>query len=71
MSVRDAARKYVDGGDVKPGMLNSVERAFRAYDPCLACATHSLTGETPLRINIYDAQHTKIRELSQNLGGTP
>jgi len=71
MSVRDAARKYVDGGDVKPGMLNSVERAFRAYDPCLACATHSLTGETPLKINIYDANHTKIEELSQNLGGKP
>lgn len=71
MSVRDAARKYVDGGDVKPGMLNSVERAFRAYDPCLACATHSLTGETPLKINIYDADRNKIEELSQSLGGQP
>jgi len=71
MSVRDAARKYVDGGDVKPGMLNSVERAFRAYDPCLACATHSLTGETPLRVNIYDADMNKLHTVSQNLGGGP
>jgi F420-non-reducing hydrogenase large subunit len=31
-----------------------VEMAFRAYDPCMACATHSLPGETPLQIDIYD-----------------
>lgn len=71
MSIRDAAKKYVDGGHVKPGMLNSVERAFRAYDPCLACATHSLPGETPLRITIYDADMKKIGEVSQSLGGKP
>jgi len=68
MSVRDAAEKYVDGGDIQEGMLNSVERAFRAYDPCLACATHSAMGETPLKINIYDSKGEKYEEVTQGLG---
>ncbi len=68
MSVTDAARKYVDGGDVKPGMLNSVERAFRAYDPCLACATHSAMGETPLEVTIYDSKNCKYKKVTQGLG---
>ena len=69
MSVRDAAKKYVDGGDVQEGMLNSVERAFRAYDPCLACATHSAMGDTPMKVNIYDSKGEKYKEVSQGLGG--
>lgn len=69
MSVRDAAKKYVDGGDVQGGMLNSVERAFRAYDPCLACATHSAMGDTPMKVNIYDSKGEKYKEVSQGLGG--
>ncbi|MBS3782464.1 MAG: Ni/Fe hydrogenase subunit alpha [Candidatus Thermoplasmatota archaeon] len=67
MSVRDAAKKYVDGGDIQDGMLNSVERAFRAYDPCLACATHSAMGETPLKVNIYDIDGDKLKEVTQGI----
>ncbi len=69
MSVRDAAKKYIDGGNIQEGMLNSVERAFRAYDPCLACATHSAMGETPLKVNIYDSTGYKYKEVTQGLGG--
>ncbi len=68
MSVRDTAKKYIDGGDIQEGMLNSVERSFRAYDPCLACATHSAMGETPMKINIYDSKGNKFEELTQGLG---
>ncbi len=68
MSVRDAAKKHIDGGDIQEGMLNSVERSFRAYDPCLACATHSAMGETPLKVNIYDSKGRKYKEASQGLG---
>ncbi len=67
MSVGDAARKYIDGGNIEEGMLNSVERAFRAYDPCLACATHSAMGDTPLKVNLYDDEGKKVNELSQGL----
>ena len=40
MSVEQAARAVIQGGNVSGGKLNIVEMAFRAYDPCLACATH-------------------------------
>ncbi|MBS3816606.1 MAG: Ni/Fe hydrogenase subunit alpha [Candidatus Thermoplasmatota archaeon] len=68
MSVRDAAKKYIDGGDIQEGMLNKVERAFRAYDPCLACATHSAMGDTPLKVNIYDSEGEKYKEVQQGIG---
>lgn len=68
MSIRDAAKKYVDAGNIQPGMLNSVERAFRAYDPCLACATHSAMGDTPLKIDMYDDEGKIYKELSQGMG---
>lgn len=56
-SIRDAAKAFIKGGQVKEGLLNRVEMAFRAYDPCLACATHALPGRIPLRINIRDKDH--------------
>ena len=68
MSIRDAARKYVHGGDITPGMLNNVERAFRAYDPCFACATHSVMGETPLKVTLYDSKKKEYAAMSQGLG---
>ena len=47
------------------GLLNKVEMAFRAYDPCLGCATHSLPGHTPLKVRIYAPDKTLLQELVQ------
>ncbi len=55
MSVRRAAEKFIRKGKVEQGLLNRVEMAFRLYDPCLSCATHSLPGETPLIVTIRGA----------------
>ena len=44
MSVERAAKGLIKGGKVTEGLLNKIEMAFRAYDPCLGCATHSLPG---------------------------
>jgi F420-non-reducing hydrogenase large subunit len=55
MSVRDAARGLIKGGNVDQGLLNMVEMAFKAYDPCFGCSTHSLPGQAPLKVNVYDA----------------
>jgi F420-non-reducing hydrogenase large subunit len=63
MAVRDAARKVIKGPDVSEGALNSIEMAFRVYDPCLACATHSLPGEMPLVVDVRDARGELIRRL--------
>lgn len=65
MSVEKAAQGLIKGGEVSEGLLNMVEMAFRAYDPCFACATHSLPGETPLEINIYDKNGKLLRTLQQ------
>jgi F420-non-reducing hydrogenase large subunit len=48
MSIDKAAKGVIRDGKVDDGLLNMVEMAFRAYDPCFGCATHSLPGEMPL-----------------------
>jgi F420-non-reducing hydrogenase large subunit len=40
-----------------------IEMAFRAYDPCNACATHTLPGQVPLVIRLFDSSHTQVGEL--------
>ena len=63
LSVTKAAREFIKGGNVKEGLLNRVEMAFRAYDPCLSCATHALPGQIPLVVNIRDSGGRVIRTL--------
>jgi F420-non-reducing hydrogenase large subunit len=53
MTVEKAAKSLIRNGEVNDGLLNMVEMGFRAYDPCYACATHSLPGGMPLELNIY------------------
>jgi len=66
LSVKKAAEGFVKGPEVKEGLLNMVEMAFRAYDPCLACATHALPGGMPLRVNIRDKNGAIIRTLRRD-----
>lgn len=63
MSVAKAAKSLIKNGEVSDGLLNMVEMAFRAYDPCLACATHSLPGETPLEVSILNNSGDILRIL--------
>jgi F420-non-reducing hydrogenase large subunit len=63
MSVDKAAKGLIHGGIVNDGLLNMIEMAFRAYDPCNACATHSLPGEMPMTVNIRDGSGNLIQEL--------
>ena len=53
-SVRAVARTYFDGREISEGLLNHIEVAIRAYDPCLSCATHAL-GSMPLQVAVIDA----------------
>ncbi len=63
MSVRDAAKSLIHGGKVSEGILNMVEMAFRAYDPCIACATHFAIGQMPLEVKIYDCDRKLLKTL--------
>ena len=66
MSIRDAARGLIKGGEVNDGLLNRVEMAFRAYDPCFGCSTHSLPGSMPLTVEIYDSGLDLLKRLVRN-----
>jgi len=65
MSIRDAAKALIHNGKVSDGLLNRVEMAFRAYDPCFACATHFAIGEMPLEVKIYDHNRELLRVLKR------
>ena len=66
MSINKAARSLIKGGTVvSEGMLNMVEMAFRAYDPCFGCATHSLPGRMPLEVTIRDNTGKAVEVLKQ------
>lgn len=56
MSIKKAAQSVIKRGEeITDGALNRIEMAFRAYDPCFGCATHSLPGEMPLEVILHDA----------------
>jgi len=65
MSIRDAAKGLIHGGKVDQGLLNMVEMAFRAYDPCFACATHYAVGQMPLTVNIYNSRKKLVKTLQR------
>jgi F420-non-reducing hydrogenase large subunit len=68
MSVKKAAQGVIrKGKKLTEGALNMVEMAFRAYDPCFGCATHSLPGQMPLEVTIRGPQGEVIEKLSQYL----
>jgi len=59
-SVNSVAHSWMDGKlEITEPMMNAVEVAIRAYDPCLSCATHAL-GKMPLEISLYDADNVLI-----------
>jgi F420-non-reducing hydrogenase large subunit len=67
MSIKKAAQSLIHKGTVvTEGMLNMVEMAFRAYDPCFGCATHSLPGQMPLEVTIRASDGSTIEVLKQN-----
>ncbi|MBA7684783.1 NAD-reducing hydrogenase HoxS subunit beta [subsurface metagenome] len=65
MSVEKAAKSLIKDGEVPDGILNMIEMAFRAYDPCMACATHSLPGKMPLEVNVYDSKGDLVKKLKR------
>lgn len=66
MSIEKAASSLIKNAEVSDGLLNMVEMAFRAYDPCLACATHSLPGQMPMLIDIYDREHKLLKTVRRD-----
>jgi len=64
MSVKQAAKSLIRDGKYDQGILNRVEMAIRAYDPCLSCATHKFDGTLAVKIDIYDSQGRLVDSLA-------
>lgn len=68
MSVKKAAQGLIKNGTViDDGLLNTIEMAFRNYDPCMSCATHSLPGQMPLELIIRDKEGQELERVSQHI----
>jgi F420-non-reducing hydrogenase large subunit len=63
MSVDKAAKGCLSGKEIDDGLLNLVEMAFRAYDPCLGCATHALPGSMPLLVTVRNRRGEIVKTL--------
>lgn len=61
-AVEEVAKQYVVGTDLTEGMLNRVEAAIRAYDPCLSCSTHAV-GMMPLMVTLYDSRGQQVDRI--------
>jgi len=66
-AIRAVAQRYLDGRTLTEGLLNHIEVAVRAFDPCLSCATHAL-GKMPLAVELADADGTVIDTLRRDGG---
>lgn len=66
LSVKKAAAGLIEPGKkVTEGVLNMIEMAFRAYDPCFGCATHALPGQMPLEVTLRDAEGKVLDRLKR------
>jgi F420-non-reducing hydrogenase large subunit len=67
MSIKKAAQGLIKKGtQVNNGILNMIEMAFRAYDPCFSCATHHIPGEMPLLVNIRNREGNVIQTIQRH-----
>ncbi len=64
-AIRAVARQYLDGRKLSEGLLNHIEVAVRAFDPCLSCATHAL-GKMPLIVELLDAGGVRLDAISRD-----
>jgi NAD-reducing hydrogenase large subunit len=62
------ANQYLEGKEITEALLNHLEVAVRAYDPCLSCATHAL-GKMPLQVELQDSSGEIINELTKGTTG--
>lgn len=67
-AIRQVALQYLDGQQLTEGLLNYIEVAIRAFDPCLSCATHAI-GKMPLEVELMDVEGGMIQRLIKDSDG--
>jgi len=66
LAIKRAAQQLIEPGkEVGQGLLNMVEMAFRLFDPCFSCATHTLPGEMPLIVEIRGPEGDLVHSVSR------
>ncbi len=63
LDVKKAASALIKNWQVSQGLLNTIEMAYRAYDPCNSCATHTLPGQSPLVVNIRKPDGSMFQQI--------
>jgi len=64
-AVDSVAKTYISGQQVREGLLNRVEAAVRAHDPCLSCSTHAV-GQMPMIVDIVDPAGETVQTLRRD-----
>ena len=64
-AVDRVAKTYINGQEIREGLLNRVEAAIRAYDPCLSCSTHAV-GQMPMVVDVVDAEGKLVKSLRRD-----
>jgi NAD-reducing hydrogenase large subunit len=67
-AIRQVARQFIDGRKLTEGLLNHIEVAIRAFDPCLSCATHAL-GKMPLEVELLNVEGIRVDVLTRSSDG--
>ncbi len=67
-AVEGVARDYLSGTEITEGLLNRIEVAIRAYDPCLSCATHAM-GKMPLLVELLDCDGQLVDRKARGESG--
>lgn len=65
-AVDSVAKTYITGPNITEGMLNRVEAAVRAHDPCLSCSTHAV-GQMPMVVEMFDAEGNLVQSVSRGV----
>ncbi len=68
-SIRRVARDHLSGQEITEGLLNNIEVAVRAYDPCLSCATHAV-GRMPLSVELRRTTGELVHRLQRDSDGS-
>ena len=64
-AVDSVAKTYIRDGNIREGLLNRVEAAIRAYDPCLSCSTHAV-GQMPMQVQLINPDQTLAAEIRRD-----
>ncbi len=67
-SIRKVANQYLDGNRLTEALLNQVEVAIRAYDPCLSCATHAM-GKMPMELKLLNTKGELVDRMEKRASG--